>query len=529
MQAEELTRAPLLRLHELPHTEWRFDEPVEGVPITGCPALRMLESEAMGRYVIAANNIPAGTLVCTDIPFAQSVHDGIKVCNLCFADLNERAVTCGACNQVEFCSSACANADTAHKAECSVLSALTSSGNGALLSGMRGLRLFIRLVHRAIDEPEAFVEVEALQDQYDAVTHERRQVLERMAEQVNRFVPPEKRMERVRLARLISRVHANAYGIVDHSGRQLGTGLYARAGLFNHSCAPSCANSFIGRTWRLHTLRAVKRGEQLSVSYAGLYAARAERQRELKTKKGFDCLCTRCVAVPAADAPLDGWRCVSSGCEEGSVAPGALGCVRCGAQHALAPAERAARERPWRDAIETGNAWAGGGAATLASAGHVLEAVETVLEQSLPALCRSNALRHAASKLVVLTLSALPRAELAAYVRRRGAGAMAEALEQVVSGMVRHLPAADPSLAFFRHRLSEVLTQQAERGPGANAEVSAQALHTLRERARDEADKAVDGLGIAYGLDHPTVKRWREATCMREATLAFENFCASCK
>ena len=51
------------------------------------------------------------------------------------------------------------------------------------------------------------------------------------------------------------------------------------------------------------------------------------------------------------------------------------------------------------------------------------------------------------------------------------------------------------------------------------------ALLALRERARDEADKAVDGLGIAYGVDHPTVRRWREATCMRDATTAFERFC----
>jgi hypothetical protein len=57
-----------------------------------------------------------------------------------------------------------------------------------------------------------------------------------MAANINRFVPPERRLETTRLAKLVSRVHVNLYGVCDMGGLTYGSGLYVDAGsLFNHS------------------------------------------------------------------------------------------------------------------------------------------------------------------------------------------------------------------------------------------------------------------------------------------------------
>ena len=53
-------------------------------------------------------------------------------------------------------------------------------------------------------------------------------------------------------------------------------------------------------------------GDEITVSYVEIYAARAARQDALQSKKGFACACKRCEAPPAADAPLDGWACVAT-------------------------------------------------------------------------------------------------------------------------------------------------------------------------------------------------------------------------
>ena len=227
-----------------------------------------------GRCVVASRDVTAGECVFADEPFAQTVHDRwqLAVCHVCYALLAqspEAVRGCAECGQVVYCSKACeARGATDHEAECGVLAAVRAGGDSQLLGGVRGLRLFIRLVHRAAAEPEAFAaRVERLSEQYEEAPVERQQFLEKMADQINRFVPPGKRMERRRLARLVSRVHVNLYAVSDCAGLHYGSGLYPEAGaLVNHSCAPTCAVSFRGRTWRLHALRDIGRGEEVRCS-----------------------------------------------------------------------------------------------------------------------------------------------------------------------------------------------------------------------------------------------------------------------
>ena len=540
-----------------------------GTPVGEWP-LRLLTDSVLGRYVVASRDLAAGECVFEEDPFVQTIHDRCHntACHVCYRSLTTegsrvRPIGCGDCGQVLFCSSECAAlGEQPHDGECGVLSALAESGNTAVLSGVRGLRLFIKLVHRAAEEPQIFAEeVESMAEHYSDADRERRLWLDTMAANINRFVPPARRMVPDRLAKLVSRVHTNLYGVVDQAGLQYGSGLYSRAGsLFNHSCAPTACVSFLGRTWRLHTLRPLRAGEEVSVSYSEVYASRSERQAAVQAKKGFKCACSRCKQPPPEDRPLDGWRCAAADCngsaradeadltnltdlgvgvatgssslkrESGVVPPDANRCTRCGTAHVMPPAARRAREQPWREAIDKGMAWAHtpstGGTTSAANEGskakasdaaatdatgeaaarRVLRSVERVLKESEGALCEGHTLRHRARKLRVYALSALPQ---------RGEGELARALEALVASMAHHLPAAHPELAFFRYRLAEALegmarSKEAE-GAARGAAAKGVDAQLMRARAREVAAAAAGGLTIAYGRDHPTVIQWRSS------------------
>ena len=483
-------------------TIWEFmaEETALGEPLDAWP-LRVLRDKNLGRMVIADRDLAAGELVFEEEPFVQTIHDRCEStnCHHCYAPVTKegttrRAISCPECQgQVTYCSEACARGGLEqHSAECGVLGALASSGNTGLLRGLRGLRLFIRLVHKAANDPATFAQkIERMTEHYDEATAQRRQWLETMADQINRFVPPEVRMERVRLAKLVDRVHTNLYAVQNQAGLQFGSALYPDAGsLFNHSCAPTAVVSFRGRMWRLHTLRKVSRGEEITVSYIELYASRDERQAAVLAKKGFTCACTRCATPLPTDAVLDGWRCPNGArCRgQGAVAPSASGCTQCGVAHALDSRERAARERPWRESIGACNNKLmrfDSATATEAAARSAAKAMQDILAETDGLLCEHHVIRHTARKLRVYALSSLPTTTKASE--------MVEALEGAIGGMAVHLPTSHPELAFFRHRLAQVLAS----------------LPGRAKQAAMAATSAADALEVAYGADHPTAGEWR--------------------
>ena len=84
-----------------------------------------------------------------------------------------------------------------------------------------------------------------------------------------------------------------------------GAGLFLRAGLLNHSCAPNCFYRTIGDFIFLMTARAVAAGEELFQAYVDPllpFAVRARELAEWNRGDGFQCDCARCVFVRARPA-----------------------------------------------------------------------------------------------------------------------------------------------------------------------------------------------------------------------------------
>jgi hypothetical protein len=67
----------------------------------------------------------------------------------------------------------------------------------------------------------------------------------------------------------------------------------------------------------VRTIREVKKGQELCLSYVDLYQPRHQRQEELLTTKHFACQCERCAAPieTSKDRMLNGFSCKEKGCK----------------------------------------------------------------------------------------------------------------------------------------------------------------------------------------------------------------------
>jgi len=79
--------------------------------------------------------------------------------------------------------------------------------------------------------------------------------------------------------------------------QESGTGVYALASMFNHSCDPNLDVLFPHNTSTLclQTAREVMVGEELTISYIDAMGMSVGKRRQyLKFAYGFDCNCVRC-------------------------------------------------------------------------------------------------------------------------------------------------------------------------------------------------------------------------------------------
>ena len=64
--------------------------------------------------------------------------------------------------------------------------------------------------------------------------------------------------------------------------------------MLNHSCAPNCVLAFDGAHLEIRTIKPVEKSEELTHSYVDLCQPTVTRQKVLKGRYGFDCVCERC-------------------------------------------------------------------------------------------------------------------------------------------------------------------------------------------------------------------------------------------
>lgn len=101
---------------------------------------------------------------------------------------------------------------------------------------------------------------------------------------------PDPRLSPTGYANAISRA------FVQTADRGNGTGVFALASLFNHSCDPTCEVAWPHNDARMRIVarRDVAKGEQLTISYIDLEDSGEVRREKLRHAYGFVCNCQRC-------------------------------------------------------------------------------------------------------------------------------------------------------------------------------------------------------------------------------------------
>ena len=382
-QTLTLTFDPRATVSAPPSRDAEFSEvSVPGLSFADDPNLYLAHNPAEGRHLRARRAIRRGELLMTCPPLVHAVHDRHTrwTCAGCFASLRPArgaesdadpygvgGVGCDDCDgQTRYCSSSCRSRDTSHVAECALC--LRAGDDPRLRDATRGLRLFLRLLHLRAMDPDAFAPFGALRASFaDAESADSNpsdasfRIPEKylgMSRAVNGIASPPARVPERELATILAAAHANLHGVVDAEGRHLGSGVYVRASMFNHSCAPEAVVSFNpGGVLRVHAVENIPADAPIRIAYSELYATRGSRRDALRAKKGFECACERCVDVDGKwtrrDAALDGWACADATCD-GSVRPrdGSnptdATCDACGTTLSNPPSPT--RTREWADA-----------------------------------------------------------------------------------------------------------------------------------------------------------------------------------
>ncbi|KAG7399214.1 hypothetical protein PHYBOEH_009380 [Phytophthora boehmeriae] len=113
---------------------------------------------------------------------------------------------------------------------------------------------------------------------------------------------------------IAAQINENSYSLdaLDEKHLVAAVGLFPICGLINHSCQPNCTWSNAGGgVMEVRALRDIEEGEEIVLSYIDIDKERAERRKELRDTKHFDCQCKRCAAPlkESVDRYLEGFWC----------------------------------------------------------------------------------------------------------------------------------------------------------------------------------------------------------------------------
>ncbi|KAG2374544.1 hypothetical protein C9374_010563 [Naegleria lovaniensis] len=104
--------------------------------------------------------------------------------------------------------------------------------------------------------------------------------------------------------------------------REIGTGLFPMVSMFDHSCSPNCSfqtfddlksnMSYSGNVIYVQTVKKVKKGEELCISYIDIMNPTSIRRRELWYSKYFVCKCSRCMSDTEEERYVRAYKCHNS-------------------------------------------------------------------------------------------------------------------------------------------------------------------------------------------------------------------------
>lgn len=282
--------------------------------------LTVTSNEQFGRHLVANCDINVGQLVLMEESFAS-----VAKCNdqmTCYTCLTEIAnfIPCLQCTDVVFCSEKCMDANLVHKFDCNtvyhvlhfkakftiqtILIAVTAFSN------IEDLMVFVEDSESKDTLPHS---INDLQSEYHLYLKHKKPSLNNDVEldvyklySCIMLIPSiEKMFDSERKQRFLMHLvlHHLAINVLNASESEVSASIGNVFSLFNHACAPSIYNYSVNNQKIGITIRPVKKGEQLFISYLGLDTEQPveQRQQSLRMKWDFECKCDKC--EPRYNAP----------------------------------------------------------------------------------------------------------------------------------------------------------------------------------------------------------------------------------
>ncbi|KAJ1958753.1 hypothetical protein GGI12_004658 [Dipsacomyces acuminosporus] len=323
--------------------------------------VQIKSSHAKGRHIVAAKDIPAGTLVAVEKASGAIVRNTsfISICHRCFGAVSMKNDTrpkvdaegkeipgqlekitvprfsCTECKMAAYCSEECQNAHKQeHSVQCKALneSNRIAAAHEVSLETLRGVLAL--LGRRSVDianssngivfaadadaaEPTPYDNVLDLNANRHYIDRSSIKSLQIALKETLSFVAEDAKIPLSEAVELACIFNSNQHQLVVNSHQVLGIFPFSSL-YFSHSCSPNCV--FIGEQNGLlyiRTIADVAANADLTVSYVELYQPREQRRRELLLSRHFWCKCRRCSTLlsRSVDRFMDGIQCTE--CKKG--------------------------------------------------------------------------------------------------------------------------------------------------------------------------------------------------------------------
>lgn len=299
----------------------------EANPYFSCMAnvLDIKQNEEFGRHLVAKCDIPAGNTVLIEEDFVSMRSDDEPVCCTCF-QAKTNFIACAQCPDVVFCNQECMTQNFIHKWHCgsffaqlhykiqfqmhTILLAIETFSSVANLMEFVGNILAENPAHMPSlydtkSKYHFFFKLEISAMHLSKHLAQIKQIYEYVMALPKVRVLFDSADKRYFLMHLVAHhflvIKTNA--IVSRNPWSV-ISVFNVLSMLNHSCAPNLYHPRQGKRQYGVTVRPVKKGQQLFISYLSLndQSTKEQRQQKLKSSWRFDCKCEKCEPT---EAPFD--------------------------------------------------------------------------------------------------------------------------------------------------------------------------------------------------------------------------------
>lgn len=276
--------------------------------MAAAPSTEVKSSPLGGRGLFATRTIsPGEPLLSLDRPLvtALDVERIPDTCAWCFAwtelpvlsgaGVNQATIVnwCTGCKKVKYCSRTCQSKawKAVHKRECKIFAAqeeIVPNVVVAVIQMMDG-------INHGKQEYQALLGMENHRDDFEKGGGKRLEAMRLMAHTALKMTGEKEKTEGMQpILMAMCCLMCNSSRIVTSTFDPLGLALDPKSSSINHSCEPNAVVVFDGPRLSVRALKALKAGEEVSISYIDSSAPYGVRQAELKDQYFFTCHCEKC-------------------------------------------------------------------------------------------------------------------------------------------------------------------------------------------------------------------------------------------